>query len=106
MSGLQWVVDAYILIFASWLLTAGTLGDHLGQKRIFLAGLLLFTIASKLCGAATSLETLIAAHLFQGIGTALMVPASLSEIGDETGRNCTVIALELLAYQPAWTLSL
>lgn len=68
MSGLQWVVDAYILIFASWLLTAGTLG------------LLLFTIASKLCGAATSLETLIAAHLFQGIGTALMVPASLSLI--------------------------
>jgi len=66
-SGLQWVVDAYILIFASLLLTAGTLGDRLGQKRIFLAGLLLFTIASTLCGAATSLETLIAARLFQGL---------------------------------------
>lgn len=54
-TGLQWVVNAYTLAFASLLLTGGALGDRLGARRIYLAGLATFTLASALCGAATSL---------------------------------------------------
>jgi DHA2 family methylenomycin A resistance protein-like MFS transporter len=77
-SGLQWVVDGYALVFASLQLTAGTLGDRLGSKRIFLAGLLVFTAASALCGFALTLWALLAARALQGLGAALLVPASLS----------------------------
>ncbi|HKD76946.1 MAG TPA: MFS transporter, partial [Ktedonobacterales bacterium] len=55
LSDLQWVVDAYTLPFAVLLLTAGTLGDRFGRKRIFLAGLAIFTLGSALCGLAPSL---------------------------------------------------
>jgi len=77
-SGLQWVVDAYILVFASLLLSGGALNDRLGGKRIFKAGLMMFTAASALCGAAPTLGLLIVARGLQGIGTALIVPSSLS----------------------------
>ena len=59
-AGLQWVVDGYALVFASLLLTAGALGDRLGSKRVFLAGLVLFTVTSALCGAAPTLGALVA----------------------------------------------
>src|SRR5262245_28223982 len=58
-SGLAWVVNAYLIAFAGLLLLAGRLGDLLGQRRIFLGGLALFTVASALCAAAQSQEWLI-----------------------------------------------
>jgi len=78
MTGLQWVVNAYTLTFAACLLTGGALGDRLGTKRIFIAGFGIFTIASLGCGLAPSLVLLIASRVVQGLGAALLVPASLS----------------------------
>lgn len=75
---LQWVVDGYSLVFASFLLTAGALGDRLGSKQVFLAALALFTIASALCGAAPTLWILQIVRVVQGVGAALLVPASLA----------------------------
>src|SRR5438045_4053117 len=60
-SGLQWVVDAYTLLFASLLLTGGTLGDLYGRKRLFMSGLIIFSIGSLLCGLSNSIQFLIAA---------------------------------------------
>jgi DHA2 family methylenomycin A resistance protein-like MFS transporter len=77
-TGLQWVVDGYLVIFAGFLLTGGALGDRLGSRRIFLAGLMLFTGASAMCGAAPSLTALQATRVIQGFGAALMVPTSLA----------------------------
>lgn len=77
-AGMQWVVDGYALLFASLLLTAGALGDRLGNKRTFVAGLALFTLASGLCGIAPNLGTLIAFRALQGVGAAVQVPASLA----------------------------
>src|SRR3984893_3429463 len=71
LSDLQWIVDAYTLAFASFLLTAGTAGDRFGNKQVFAVGFLLFTIASVVCGAAGSLSGLIGARVVQGIGAAL-----------------------------------
>lgn len=77
-AGLQWVVNAYTLSFASLLLTGGTLGDRWGARRVYLIGLLGFTLASALCGLAPSLGILTAARVLQGIGAALLVPCSLT----------------------------
>ena len=77
-AGMQWVVDGYALLFASLLLTAGTLGDRWGNKETFAAGLGLFTLASALCGVAPNLGTLIAFRALQGVGAAVQVPASLA----------------------------
>ncbi|MDH6137896.1 DHA2 family methylenomycin A resistance protein-like MFS transporter [Kitasatospora sp. MAA4] len=78
--GLQWVVDAYTLAFAAFLLTGGTLGDRWGVRRTYLAGLLVFTAASAGCGLAGALPVLIAARVGQGLGAALLVPAALALI--------------------------
>lgn len=77
-SGLQWVVNAYTLGFAALILTAGALGDRLGARRVFIAGFLLFTAASRACGLAPTLGLLIAARAVQGVGAAILVPCSLS----------------------------
>ncbi len=79
-AGLQWVVNAYTLAFASLLLTGGALGDRLGARRVYVAGLAVFTLASALCGVATSLPVLTTARLVQGAGAAMLVPCSLSLI--------------------------
>jgi len=81
-AGLQWVVNAYTLTFASLLLTGGALGDRLGAKRIYLTGLLLFATASALCGLAPTLPALIFARVLQGVGAALLVPCSLTLINN------------------------
>jgi EmrB/QacA subfamily drug resistance transporter len=70
-SALAWVVNAYLIAFGGLLLLAGRLGDLIGRRRIFLAGLALFTLASLACGLAPSKETLIAARFIQGIGGAM-----------------------------------
>lgn len=77
-TGLQWVLNAYTLAFASLLLSAGALGDRLGPKPIMITGLALFTLASLACGLSGNIELLIAARLFQGVAAALCVPSSLA----------------------------
>ena len=79
-AGLEWVVNAYTLIFAASLLTAGALGDRFGARKIFLAGFVLFTLASAACGLAPSLATLVGSRIVQGLGAALLVPNSLALI--------------------------
>ena len=76
-SGLQWVVDAYALMFASLLLSAGALGDRLGAKRLYIAGFVLFALASLGCGLAPSAAVLVGARAVQGIGASALVPPSL-----------------------------
>ena len=77
-SDLQWIVDAYTLAFASFLLTGGTAGDRYGNKQVFGAGFVLFTLASVFCGTANNLPILITARVIQGIGAALIIPCSLT----------------------------
>lgn len=77
-SSLQWVVDAYALVFAALLLSAGALGDRLGARRVFVAGLLVFTVASAACGLAQTDHQLIAARALQGLGAAMIMPNSLA----------------------------
>jgi EmrB/QacA subfamily drug resistance transporter len=77
-SGLQWVVNAYALLFGGFLLLGGRAGDLIGRKRIFLAGLVLFTAASLLCALATGETWLILSRGLQGLGAALVSPAALS----------------------------
>jgi EmrB/QacA subfamily drug resistance transporter len=78
--GLQWVVSAYALTFAGLLLLGGRAADLLGRRRVFMVGLVFFTVASLLCGLAWSDEALIGARAFQGIGAAIMTPTALSII--------------------------
>jgi EmrB/QacA subfamily drug resistance transporter len=78
--GLQWVVSAYALTFAGLLLLGGRAADLLGRRRVFMVGLVLFTLASLLCGLAWSDAALIGARAFQGIGAAIMTPTALSII--------------------------
>src|SRR5262245_28079266 len=80
---LQWVVDAYALMLATCMLNAGTLGDWLGRKRVFIAGVLLFTLASALCGAATTPLFLDLARGLQGVGGAIMFAVSLAILSQE-----------------------
>ena len=77
-SGLQWIISAYTLFFASLMLTGGTLGDLYGRKRLFLIGLLVFSSGSLLCGLAPSLHWLVAGRAVQGIGAAALLPGTLS----------------------------
>jgi len=79
-SGLQWVVSGYLLTLSALLLLGGALGDMYGRRRIYLAGLVVFVVSSALCGVAPSATVLIVARAVQGIGGALMVPASLAII--------------------------
>ena len=78
MSGLQWVVDGYTLMFAALLLSAGSLSDRVGARRAFGAGMVLFVLASAGCGLAPSLPALVAARLVQGSAAAALMPASMA----------------------------
>jgi DHA2 family methylenomycin A resistance protein-like MFS transporter len=77
-SDLQWVVNAYTIGFAAFILTAGALGDRIGARRVFISGFFLFMVASAVCGLAPNLGVLIAARAIQGIGAAVLVPSSLT----------------------------
>jgi EmrB/QacA subfamily drug resistance transporter len=79
-SGLQWIIDAYTLTFASFMLTGGALGDLFGRKRFFMAGLLVFTLGSLLGGLSQTTGQLITFRAIQGLGAAMLLPGSLSII--------------------------
>src|SRR5450759_79835 len=78
LDGILWVLNAYILVYAVLLITAGRLGDLYGQRNLFAAGLAIFTFASALCGFAHDANQLIAARVLQGVGGALLVPQTLA----------------------------
>jgi EmrB/QacA subfamily drug resistance transporter len=87
----QWIVESYALFLAALLLLGGSLGDRFGRKRIFTIGVVIFTIASMLCGASPNIAFLAAVRAVQGVGGALLAPASLAIISasfsaDERGR--------------------
>jgi EmrB/QacA subfamily drug resistance transporter len=77
-AGLQWTVNGYTLSLAALILLGGSLGDRFGRRRIFVIGVGWFAAASLLCGLAPDIETLIAARLLQGVGSALLTPGALA----------------------------
>ena len=84
LTGLQWVIDAYTIPLAATVLTAGAIADRLGRRRLFIYGLMLFTVSSALCGAAPNIEVLVGARAIQGLGAALMFATALALIGQVT----------------------
>ncbi|MGA5759710.1 MFS transporter [Nonomuraea bangladeshensis] len=78
LTGLQWIVDAYVLLVAMLLLPGGVFADRFGRRRVFLAGLVVFTAASVVCSLAPSIGWLIAGRVLQGVGAAALSPASLA----------------------------
>src|ERR1700755_1548010 len=91
---LQWVVGAYTIAFAAFILTAGRLGDRIGAKQVFMAGFAIFTAASLACALASNAAILVAARSVQGLGAAILVPNSLALLGhaypDEKQRGRAV----------------
>ncbi|MGA8035582.1 MAG: MFS transporter [Candidatus Acidiferrales bacterium] len=86
----QWVVESYGLLLSALILVGGALGDRLGRRAVFLAGVVIFAVASAGCGAATDVHWLIFARSIQGVGAALLVPGSLAIIAasfDEQSRG-------------------
>jgi len=86
-AGMQWVVDAYALVFAVLLLGMGYLGDRLGARRVYLGGMLLFAFASVLCGCANDAPVLIVGRAMQGVGAAAMLPCSLALLSHATAHE-------------------
>ncbi len=93
-AGRSWVITAYVLTFGGLMLLGGRLGDTIGRKRSFIAGIALFTIASALCGIAWDEATLVIARLLQGIGAAIASPTGLALIATTfprgPGRNAAM----------------
>ncbi|BAN25749.1 MFS transporter [Caballeronia insecticola] len=80
-AAMQWVVNAYLLFLGALVLVGGSMGDKLGRRKVFVAGVAIFMVASAGCGFAPNTGWLIAARAVQGIGAALLVPSSLAIIG-------------------------
>src|ERR671933_418016 len=80
-TGLQWVVDGYTLMFAALLLWSGALSDRAGAHRVFGVGVGVFVVASAACGLAPTLPALVAARFVQGSAAAVMMPASMALLG-------------------------
>jgi len=95
-SGVQWVVDAYSLVFAALILSAGALGDRSGHKRLLLAGFAVFTLASAACGLVPDIGELIAARAVQGAGAAALV----TEVSRNSGLPPSRMAKRLFEEQP------
>ncbi len=95
-ASLQWVVDAYALVFAALLLSAGAACDRLGARRVYLVGLVVFAFLSAACALAPNGDTLVAARIVQGVGAAAIVPGSLallSAIYDDPAARARAIGL-------------
>jgi len=97
----QWIVLAYLLASTAVVVSVGRLGDIVGRRRLLLAGIALFTLASALCGAATTLWLLIAARAVQGIGAATMMALSMALIGAAVPKARTGSAMGLLGTMSA-----
>jgi EmrB/QacA subfamily drug resistance transporter len=80
-SGLQWLIGGYLLPLSALLLLGGSLGDRFGRRRVLILGMLIFGVASVVCGLAPDLATLITARFAQGMGAALLMPNSLAILG-------------------------
>src|SRR6185436_18957847 len=96
-SQLQWVVDAYILVFAGLLLPIGAIGDRVGRRRVLLAGLAIFLVSSLVAAWTTDVGGLIAARAFMGLGSAIMTPMAMATLPvifppAERGRAISVMA--------------
>jgi EmrB/QacA subfamily drug resistance transporter len=105
-SELEWVVNGYALTFAVLMLTGGKLADLLGRRLIFIAGLAVFTVSSLVCGLAASAGMLIGARVVQGIGSALMNPATLSIITATFPRRERGMAIGIWAGVSAMALAI
>jgi EmrB/QacA subfamily drug resistance transporter len=81
-AGLQWTINAYMLPLSALLLMGGAAGDHFGRRRLLVAGIILFTLASVGCALAPDLKVLLAARALQGIGAAILLPNSLAILGN------------------------
>ena len=103
---LQWVVNGYMLTFASLILLGGSAGDRFGRRRIFLIGLGTFALASLICGVAPSASWLVAARLAQGVGAALLTPTSLAIIGSAYSGEARGVAIGTWAAAGALTMAL
>lgn len=97
----QWVVVAYLLAITTLIVSVGRLGDMMGRKRLLLAGIALFTIASVLCGAAPTLTMLIAARAVQGLGAAIMMVLTMAFVGETVSKEKTGSAMGLLGTMSA-----
>ena len=97
----QWVVLAYLLVITTLIVSAGRLGDITGRRRLLLAGIFLFTLASLLCGVAPSLSLLIAARAVQGLGAAIMMALTMALVGETVPKAKTGSAMGLLGTMSA-----
>ena len=97
----QWIVLAYLLAITTLIVSAGRLGDIAGRRRLLLAGILLFTFASVLCGVAPALWLLIAARAAQGVGAAIMMALTMAFVGDTVPKERTGTAMGLLGTMSA-----
>ncbi|MFE7627628.1 MFS transporter [Streptomyces sp. NPDC057509] len=79
-AGMQWTIDAYTLVLASLLMLAGSTADRIGRRKVFMAGLVLFTLGSALCSLAPNLEALIAFRMVQAVGGSMLNPVAMSII--------------------------
>ena len=82
MSGLQWIVDGYTMVLASLVMSAGAAADRFGRRRVFLVGLIMFTVSSALCSTAPSLSWLITFRVLQAVGGSMLNPVAVSIISD------------------------
>lgn len=97
----QWVVLAYLLAITTLIVSVGRLGDMIGRRRLLLAGLILFTLASALCGIAPTLWLLIAARALQGLGAAVMMALAIAFVGETVSKDKTGRAMGLLGTMSA-----
>ncbi|MFZ6680918.1 MFS transporter [Undibacterium sp. Tian12W] len=97
----QWVVVAYLLAISTLIVSVGRLGDMMGRKRLLLAGIALFTLASALCSAAPTLNMLIAARAMQGLGAAIMMALTMAFVGETVSKEKTGSAMGLLGTMSA-----
>ena len=105
-AGLQWVVDAYTLAFAVLMLSAGALGDRLGARHMYAAGIVLFALASLACGLALDATMLVAARALQGVGAAAMLPNSLALLNRSFGHDPKVRARAVGLWTAAGAISI
>src|SRR5438128_2380529 len=97
----QWIVLAYLLAITTLIVSVGRLGDITGRRRLLLGGIVLFTLASVLCGVAPALWLLIAARAAQGLGAAIMMALAMAFVGETVSKERTGSAMGLLGTMSA-----